>query len=215
MTCSSCGALSLLGAAGAQCWLFGGWAEELQGVCPARGHQDFDLPSQAQCASTGWVAQTRVRTTPAAAVRGAVLLASRELASERPPAGGASTPRVAASGPSADATPSRRMQSPARPSWALLLLHKRSSESSCAARSPQSTREQDSRSPATSARLIGRRASRQPARASQDAPPRWGNRRCRDPEGECQVPTRISACGQISSHCCRRHASRASRLPGC
>ena len=75
--------------------LLGEIAPRLAGGCPVvdlrtagrkRGRSNR-IPSQAQCASTGWVAQTRVRTTPAAAVRGAVLLASRELGSERPPGG--------------------------------------------------------------------------------------------------------------------------------
>jgi len=35
--------LDLLAAGGADCWLFGGWAEELRGHCPARSHRDIDL----------------------------------------------------------------------------------------------------------------------------------------------------------------------------
>jgi hypothetical protein len=36
-------ALCLLAAGGADCWIFGGWAEELRGLCPARAHKDVDL----------------------------------------------------------------------------------------------------------------------------------------------------------------------------
>ncbi len=36
-------ALGLLSASGASCWIFGGWAEELRGLCPARPHKDLDL----------------------------------------------------------------------------------------------------------------------------------------------------------------------------
>jgi hypothetical protein len=36
-------ALGVLGAGGADCWVFGGWAEELRGLCPARAHKDVDL----------------------------------------------------------------------------------------------------------------------------------------------------------------------------
>jgi hypothetical protein len=36
-------ALGLLAAGGANCWIFGGWAEELRGLCPARAHKDVDL----------------------------------------------------------------------------------------------------------------------------------------------------------------------------
>lgn len=35
--------LSVLEEAGAPCWLFGGWAEELRRVCAPRSHADVDL----------------------------------------------------------------------------------------------------------------------------------------------------------------------------
>jgi hypothetical protein len=36
--------LGLLAAdGGAECWIFGGWAEELRGLSPARRHKDLDL----------------------------------------------------------------------------------------------------------------------------------------------------------------------------
>ena len=36
-------AVDLLAAGEASCWIFGGWAEELRGLCPARSHKDLDL----------------------------------------------------------------------------------------------------------------------------------------------------------------------------
>lgn len=36
-------ALKLLMDGGVRCWVFGGWAEELQGLRPARAHSDIDL----------------------------------------------------------------------------------------------------------------------------------------------------------------------------
>ena len=35
--------LDLLASKDVQCWVFGGWAEELHGLGPARAHQDIDL----------------------------------------------------------------------------------------------------------------------------------------------------------------------------
>lgn len=35
--------LALLGSGGVRCWVFGGWAEELRALCPARAHNDVDL----------------------------------------------------------------------------------------------------------------------------------------------------------------------------
>ena len=41
-------ALGLLVAEAAACWVFGGWAEQLRGLCPPRRHKDLDLLYAAQ-----------------------------------------------------------------------------------------------------------------------------------------------------------------------
>lgn len=43
-----CRVLRLVSGAGMDCWLFGGWAEELRGLCTARLHRDVDLLYVAQ-----------------------------------------------------------------------------------------------------------------------------------------------------------------------
>ena len=35
--------MALLNGAGASCWLFGGWAEEMRGLRPPAAHGDIDL----------------------------------------------------------------------------------------------------------------------------------------------------------------------------
>ena len=35
--------LRVLAGAGLECWLFGGWAEELRGMCKPRAHRDIDI----------------------------------------------------------------------------------------------------------------------------------------------------------------------------